>query len=247
MSAKSSVLLSIISIIIAVLALWKAYTPDNEALSMPNNIGAQVEAAIQENPEMILKAITSLTKKQEQKAMGAQKDELLKNKKAVFEAANDPTAGNPDGDVTLVEFFDYRCGYCRRAYGPLQDAVKTDGKVKIIYKEFPIFGGKPLMTQAALAAHKQGRYDDFHKALMNSTGQLDQKDLDVIAEKLGLDVAKLQADMHDPAMAAEIEKNMEVGRAMGINATPTLIIGSEIYPGFLNVEQLHEAFKKART
>lgn len=249
MSSKSAFMLSVISIIVAIWALWKAYTPEisiTEKGAIGGNLTVMVEEAIIKKPEMIVNAITELTKKKEKKEMEVQKEEVAKHKEALFGDKDNPIAGNAEGDIKVVEFFDYRCGYCRRGYGPLHEAVKKDGKVQVIYKELPIFGGEPLLARAALAAHKQGRYDDFHRALMNSDGGADEEALETMANKLGLDVARWKTDMNDPEIIAMIERNKDLAAQLGISGTPTFIIGEDLYPGFLTVDQFHEAFKRAR-
>lgn len=244
-----TLILSLLSFLMAGWALWRTGIDSSEISGMTE----QVEAALHEKPEMILSAIESLSKKMnEGKKAGSsahsEQDEkiIMENEGALFNQDTDPTSGNPDGDIRVVEFFDYRCGYCRRAYGNIHEAAKKDGNVKIIYKELPIFDGPPLQTKAALAAHLQGRYNDYHKALMNSDGQWDEEKLASVAEKLGLDVARWKEDFGGEAVEIMIAQNKELAKNLGINSTPAFVIEGEIMPGALSVEQFIDAFKAVR-
>lgn len=247
MSNKLPLLVSVVALGVAGAAFWKVQKMEHPKHEVAvGGFVDQVEKALLERPEIVLKAATAFSKKEEKKQAAALKDEIKKNKKDLTEHAGDPVGGNPNGDVTMVEFFDYRCGYCRRAYGMLHEAVKNDGNVKVIYKEFPIFGGEPVMAKAALAAHMQGKYDAFHKALMTSKGNLTMEELTTVAEKLGLDVAKWKKDMESADVQKEIDDNIALAQKLGVNGTPTLIINDEVFPGMLTVGELEDAFGDAR-
>src|SRR3546814_10830321 len=119
-----------------------------------------------------------------------------------------PVTGNPDGDVSLVEFFDYNCPYCRRVAPVVADAEAADPQLRIVYKEFPILGpGSAFAAKAALAAHRQGLYFTFHKALMQAGGRADESSVLAVAEDVGLDVERLKSDMKDPEIQAAIDRN----------------------------------------
>src|SRR5690606_12063942 len=150
------------------------------------------------NPEILLEVSRELEKRQTAMQAAEQKRFILENRKAIFSSPHDFVFGNPNGDITVVEFFDYNCPWCKRALDELIKLTKADPNVKIILKEFPIFGENSLFTaKAAMASMKQGKYLEFHMALMKER-QVTKDNVFKIAEKVGLDVAKLKADMENP-------------------------------------------------
>jgi protein-disulfide isomerase len=243
-----------ISIILSVLAIlisgWSVYKVNKK--SMPGASGATqnhvaiVENAFNEKPELVLKAIENVQKRANLKKEEECKEAIQKNKDNLFNNEKDPQAGNLKGDVTVVEFFDYRCGYCRKAYGFLHEAVQKDGNVRIVYKEYPIFGGDPIMAKAALAAHLQGKYEEMHKALMTSEGHLDMEEVLDMAKRLGLDVDKLKKDMKSEQVENQLKENMKLGAQLKVDGTPAFIIGDKLFSGLMSVDDLEEKFKKTR-
>ncbi len=245
-----SFIFSLLSFVMAGASLWRIESSDAGDRS---GLIDRVEAALHEKPEMILSAIESLSKKMSDGKMVEPSAQAVENEKAVMENADalfndedDPTAGSPDGDIRVVEFLDYRCGYCRHAYGNIHEAAQKDGNVKLIYKEYPIFSSESLQAKAALAAHMQGRYNDFHKALMSSNGHWDMEQLTSVAEKLGLDVERWKDDIKNERIEETLNKHKELGKTLGINSTPAFVIEGEIMPGALSVEQFVEVFKSIR-
>jgi protein-disulfide isomerase len=234
-----------LSLVVSIWALKSAHKADLKD-QPKEDMTAMVEKAIKEKPQMIEEAIAALYKQNMDKEKKAQGSALSQNKETLFHNAADPIGGNPKGDLVMVEFFDYRCGYCRRVYGMMAEALAKDGNVKLIYKELPIFGEDTLMARSALAAHAQGKYEDFHKALINSTGDLNAADLKMIAEKIGLDIAKWEKDRESDAVKRAVEQNIELGKSLGITGTPTFIIEDEIFPGALGVDQFKKAFELIR-
>jgi protein-disulfide isomerase len=158
-----------------------------------------------------------------------------------------PEAGNPSGDVVVIEFFDYRCGYCRRSAPDLFGLVRDDSNVRLIYKEFPILGsGSMMASRAALASRKQGLYQPFHEALMTADIDFSEASVMEVAELVGLDAERLKADMEDPEITAHIEANYALAHALGIQGTPAFIIGDELIPGSLDRAELDKLIKQAR-
>ncbi len=155
--------------------------------------------------------------------------------------------GNPDGDVTIVEFFDYQCGYCKTMAGPMRDLVKTDGKVRWVLKEFPILGPESMVAaRASLAAHRQGKYETFHFTLMGLRGRLSEAAIWQAAAEAGLDIARLRQDMADPAIEALINTNYQLAQALQIEGTPAFAIGGTLVPGAAPKEHLSELVRRAR-
>ncbi len=172
-------------------------------------------------------------------AVAAKHDELLADSEAA-------SIGNPKAEVTIVEFFDYRCPYCKQIQATLDSLVKQDPNLRIVYKEFPILGpASTLAARAALAARKQGKYLAFHDAMMEWRGQIDEKVVFELAKKVGLDVDKLKSDMTDAAIDAVIDRNMALAQALHIDATPGFVVGDKTVVG-ADIEGVKEALAAAR-
>ncbi len=164
----------------------------------------------------------------------------LKNKSGeIFHDAADAVVGNPKGDVTIVEFFDYNCAWCKKSIVELKALVEKDKNVRIVMKEFPIFGeGSEYAARAALASVKQGKYWKFHQALFASESKVTIEVTDQIAAEVGLDVAKMKKDMEDPAIAAHIQKTQLLAQTMLITGTPGFIIDDQVIPGYTPLDGL---------
>jgi len=159
-----------------------------------------------------------------------------------------PVTGNPDGDVTLVEFFDYNCPYCRQVAPVVAEAEATDPQLRIVYKEFPILGpGSVFAAKAALAAHQQGLYFAFHEALMQAGGRADEESVLAVARDVGLDVERLRSDMKDPEIQAAIDRNLALAEALRITGTPGFVVGRRILRGATELETLQSLIREART
>ena len=158
-----------------------------------------------------------------------------------------PVSGNPKGDVTVVEFFDYNCGYCKHVAEDVDTVVKQDGNVRVIWAEFPILSESSFTAaKAALAAEAQGKYLAFHAAMMAHKGQLDDATIYKLAGDGGLDVERLKADMAKPEVEAAIKTNHEIGKSLDISGTPAFIIGSRVFPGAIPADALRKAIADAR-
>lgn len=158
-----------------------------------------------------------------------------------------PLGGNPAGDVTLVEFFDYNCPYCRRVGKIMNAAERADPRLRIVYKEFPILGPNSLFAaKAALAAHKQEKYVDFHQALMADQGAANEQSVLKLAAEIGLDVERLKSDMKDPAIQSAIDRNLALARALHINGTPGFVIGEKILRGATDLKTLQGLIRRSR-
>jgi protein-disulfide isomerase len=200
-----------------------------------------------EHPEVIKEAIQALQAKEEQGKADAQTQSVLQNKDALFNDPGTPVAGNPMGDVTVVEFFDYHCPYCKAVAAPLQQLLQDDKGVRLVLKEFPILGeDSVLASHAALAAVGQGKYWEFHQALMEHRGPFDMDVIKTIAAKVGLDPAKLEADMGQHQIEPLISANHKLAQTLDVSATPTFVIGDQVVEGAVPLEQLKALIQKAR-
>lgn len=165
----------------------------------------------------------------------------------IFSDPDSPVGGNPTGDVTIVEFFDYNCPYCRLVAPTLEEVERTDPNAKFIYKEFPILGpGSEFAARAALASRKQGKYIVFHRALMAYKGRIAAGATMEIAQAVGLDTERLKKDMEDPSIAAAIERNLGLAHALRIGATPTFVINDGILRGAADLEAFQVMIAEAR-
>ncbi len=207
-----------------------------------------VREVLEENPEILMEALDSLRKKMESGQAPGSRESLSKLRKELERDPNTFIAGNPKGDVTVVEFFDYRCGYCKRAQPVIQQLLKQDGRIRLALKEFPILGPDSLVaSRAAIAAMNQEKYAPFHEALMVAQGALSEKRVLRIAAENGLDAAKLRKDMDDPKIKKIIDRNHEIAESLGITGTPSFIIGDTLAPGYAELEQLQRLVDAARS
>lgn len=199
------------------------------------------------NPEVLIEAMTALDEKQAAAAEQKHNQVIASHSKAIFNDPSSFVAGNPKGDVTIVEFFDYNCGFCKRAFGPLMDTVQEDGNIRLILKELPILGPSSVIAaHATLAAKKQNKYFEMHKALYEHEGSLDEDEIMSVAKSVGIDTAQLRRDMGDKEIEKAIARNEELAAALDITGTPSFIIGGKSYPGALTAEKLEEAVTAAR-
>jgi protein-disulfide isomerase len=208
---------------------------------------ALVREYILENPEIISEAVALLQEKEEKAKAAGVVAAITKNKAALFNPPEGTVLGNPKGDVTLVEFFDYNCGYCKQVFPTLMETVKEDGKVKLVVKEFPILGNPSVVaSRAALASRKQNKYTEFHTAMLNHRGTLNEETIMKIAADVKLDVKKLQADMKAPEINEVLTKNHQLAEQLGIQGTPAIIVGDTLVPGALQKDHLKELIAGAR-
>ena len=217
-------------------------SPEQEA-----RVKELVKEYILANPEVILEAVQTLRKRQEEAQQKAAQD-ALKTKRAELQGAKDlPVSGNPNGTVTIVEFFDYRCGYCKAAKPTVDEVLRGDGKVRLVLKEFPILGpASKVASMAAIAAHKQGKYTAFHNAMMAYPNNLNDEVIFALARQVGLDIAKLKEDMKAPEVQALIDSTHKLAQDLGINGTPAFVIGDQIVPGAVGADELKAKIAEAR-
>ena len=211
----------------------------------------EVERIVREyllrEPEIIMQAIEELQRRREAQAVVEQRERLAGEQTALVGDARDPVLGNPDGDVTLVEFFDYRCGYCRIMAEPMQSLLAGDPDLRVVMKEFPILGPDSLLaSRAALAAHQQGGYEAMHWALL-AANRIDEAVIRRLAAEQGLDVERLLGDMQADPVAEHIQDNILLAQGLNINGTPSFVIGDTVLPGAVPVERLAGLVDEARS
>jgi protein-disulfide isomerase len=193
---------------------------------------AIVHNYLTKNPEILVEMTTELDKRQQDEQAAQQGKAISDNADALFRSSKSFSAGNPDGDVTVVEFFDYNCGYCRRAMPEVVKLIDNDDKVKLVLKELPIFGeDSEAAAKGALAAHKQGKYFEMHQKLFAEPGKANKDKVLRIANELGLDVPKLEADMQSDEVEEELAEARGLAQQLGLQGTPLYLIGDRIIPG----------------
>jgi protein-disulfide isomerase len=184
------------------------------------------------NPEIFLEAQTALEAKMEKEQSEKLKVAIAENARDIYRDPTADIAGNPNGDITVVEFFDYNCGYCKRGLHDVIKLVESDPKVRVVFKELPILSkGSEEASRAAIAAGKQGKYWDMHKAMLEAKGQMNEAAAMQIATKLGLDIERLKKDMASPEVDTEIKKSEALAKKMGVNGTPHFLVGDRAIPG----------------
>lgn len=226
-----------------------AFAADPAPLSpaQQDQVKGLVRDYLLENPEVIAEAIGILRQRQEQ-AQAEQQTMLLKDKaSALFDDPEDPVLANPDGDITLVEFFDYRCSYCKAVFPHIMELVKADPGVRLKVKEFPILGPESLMASRwAMASREQGKYPEFHIALMAHRGAYTEAALRDMATKVGLNADQLAKDADNDKIGDHLKKNMELAAALEINGTPAFVVGDALIPGAVSLEELQKVIEKQR-
>ena len=203
--------------------------------------------AIRENPGIVIEAIQMIEERQEAAKAFEAKQILTSNRDALERDPNAPVLGNPNGDVTVVEFFDYNCPYCKRVKPHMAALLAADKNVRVVYREWPILGeGSVFAARAALASREQGKYDEFHWAMMEMKGRVGEANVMQAAEKLGIDTAQLRSDMDSPKINEHIETSMRLARSLGFNGTPSFVIGEALAPGLIEADQMIELVNQAR-
>lgn len=205
---------------------------------------AEVRAYLLENPEVIMEAVAILEQRQQAEAAGAERALVAANAAAIFEDGVSWVGGNPEGDVTVVEFMDYSCGYCKRAAPEVTELVRADGNIRLVIKEFPILGEESLLaSRFAIAVRRiagDAAYESVHHALMGLRANVTPDALAALATAQGLDAAAIMAGMDAPEVQAEIDANHALGTTLGINGTPTFVIGDQMVRGYVPLAGMQE-------
>ena len=211
---------------------------------------AEVRAYLMENPEVLMEAFTALRERQESAEAARRGDVIARNAGALYDDPRAWVGGNPEGDITLVEFMDYRCSYCRRAFPEVSDLIESDGDIRFVVKEFPILGPESQAASrfaiATLQVAGEDAYEQVHTALMTHRGRMVEAAFRRIAGAAGLDYAAIAARMEAPQVQAVIDDNMALARKLGITGTPTFILEDRMIPGYLPLQQMRVAVSEER-
>ncbi|WP_394153002.1 DsbA family protein [Loktanella salsilacus] len=213
--------------------------------------GERVRAYLMSNPEVIMEAVGVLQQREDAAAAQADQDMLAAQSDALLNDGYSWVGGNPDGDITVVEFMDYRCGYCKKAYPEVESLLSTDGNIRFIVKEFPILGEQSVLgAQFAMAAQLVSGDDAYaavHETLMNYNGEISAESLSRLADSLDLDGAAIIARMDDPEIARRINANRALGQALNISGTPTFVIQDQMVRGYVPVDQMQQLVDQLRS
>jgi protein-disulfide isomerase len=211
----------------------------------------EVETIVQEylraHPEVVTEALREMERREQEAKKRRAAEAVRVHLAELTQDPGSPVGGNPQGAVTIVEFFDYQCGYCKKEAVELTKLLQTDPDIRMVYKDLPILGPVSLFAaRAALAAQKQGKHGPFHDALMAATGNLTEQRVLQLAARVGLDAARLEKDMADPAVEQILARNTRLMEALGIQGTPALVIGTELVPGAMDLDSLRRLVAQAR-
>jgi protein-disulfide isomerase len=243
MSRLAVVLFAALGLVVAAGAAWAADPP---ALTK-EQIETIVRDYIKAHPEVVVEALQNMETQRREAARQQARQNIVARRDELLKDAGSPVAGNPSGDVTIVEFFDYACPHCKNAEPTVKQLLQDDTNVRFVYKELPILGESSVTaSRAALASRAQDKYLPFHNALMALKEQLTDAAIFRVAREVGLDVDRLRKDMSAPAIDEAIKKNYDLAQALAITGTPAFVIGEDVAPGAVPLPRLKQMIARAR-
>ena len=213
-------------------------------------IGKIVKDYLLTHPEVMQDAMAELEKRQQAAEVEKHRTAIVDNKATLFNSPHQVILGNPQGNVTMVEFFDYNCGYCKRAMSDMLDLIKNDSNLKFVLKEFPVLGeGSVEAARVAVAARMQDstgkKYIEFHQKLLGGRGADKARAL-AVAKEVGFDMSRLERDMGSDEVKKTIDENMKLAEALGVNGTPSYVVGQEVVVGAVGLDALREKISAER-
>jgi protein-disulfide isomerase len=248
-------MIALIRIAIAAAFVAVVATSDARAQTFSPAQRGEIEAIIKDyllkHPEVMQEVLSEMEKKQTLAEAEKAKTAIKSNEQTIFNSTRQVTLGNPKGDVTMVEFFDYNCGYCKRALDDMLALMKADPNLRVVLKEFPVLGqGSVEAAQVAVAVGLQDKsgkkYLDFHQKLLTGRGQIDKARALAAAKDVGLDMARLEKDLTSPEVRAAIEESFKLAEMLGMNGTPSYVIGNDIVIGAVGQAALKEKVNNVR-
>lgn len=232
--------------------LWLAAAPAGAAeqaltAAQKEAVEATIHDYLLAHPELLVEALQKYEEQQAAQEAAQTQQAIADNADALLRDETAPAAGNPDASFTVVEFFDYRCPYCKSVAGQFIDTVQEDGDLRVVFKEFPILGEwSMLAARAALAADRQGKYLPLHRALMEYKGEPTEEAIYGIAQAQGIDVERLRQDMQSSDIDEQLDRNYALARSLGVRGTPAFIIGDELVPGALSMDDFKQKVQAQR-
>jgi len=243
----------IVALAAAVLAL--APLPTARAAEFSSAQRSAIEKIVHEylvqHPEVLQEAMAELQKRQEAAEAEKHKAAVKENAELLFNSPDQVVLGNPRGDVTFVEFFDYNCGYCKRAMADMLTLMQTDPKLRVVLKEFPVLGpGSVEAARVAIAVRMQDKtgkkYLEFHQKLLGGRGQADEKRALAVAREIGMDMNRIERDMKSGEVEKTLRQDFKLAEALGLNGTPSYVIGDDVVVGAVGLAALKEKINAAR-
>ena len=216
-----------------------------------SEIGTIVHDYLMAHPEVLQEAMAELEKRQNEAQAEKGKAAVKQYSQALFYSPRQVVLGDPNGKITFVEFFDYNCAYCKHAMSDMLTLLKNDPKLRVVLKEFPVLGpGSVEAAQVAVAVRMQDKtgkkYLEFHQKLLGGRGQADRAHALAVAKEIGLDMAPLQKDMQSPEVQATLDENFKLADALGLNGTPSYVIGGQVVVGAVGLPTLKQDINTAR-
>jgi protein-disulfide isomerase len=214
-------------------------------------IGKIIKDYLLTHPEVMLDVMAEMEKRQQSAEAEKHRAAVVENKATLFSSPHQVVLGNPQGNVTMVEFFDYNCGFCKRAMSDMLDLIKTDNNLKFVLKEFPVLGeGSDEAARVAVAARMQDangkKYIEFHQKLLGSRGGADKMRALAVAKEVGFDMPRLERDMGSEEVKKTIDENKKLAEALGLNGTPSYVVGGEVVIGAVGLDALREKINAER-
>ncbi|MFC7734645.1 DsbA family protein [Roseomonas sp. GCM10028921] len=223
-------------------ALAQGFSPEQR-----EEIVSILRQALKSDPTILRDAIGAMQEAQRAEQEGARRNALAASRDALVNNAADPVKGNPRGDVTIVEFFDARCTYCKTLYPSMQALLQRDRNIRVVLKDLPILGpNSVLASRALLAAQKQGKYEPLYDALLKLRTEPTEAVIQAEAQRAGIDWARLRRDMDDPTIQERLQANIALAQRLGLEGTPALVIGDALVPGAVELPELERLVAEAR-
>ena len=243
-----SFFLSLFMVLIATFASAQNFADMSDAET--EAFGAAVRAYLLDNPEVIMEAVAILEQRQQQEAANADVDLVAQYYDQIFNDGYSAVSGNPDGTINIVEFSDYKCGYCKRAYPEILQLIEANPDIRFVLKEYPILGAESVLASRAaisvLVNEGEDTYERFHDALMRENGPLTELSLPLIAEGLGIDSAKMLETMNTALVTQMIQSNRRLGQQMQISGTPTFVVGNQMLRGYVPLDGMQQLVDETR-
>src|SRR5271170_1166015 len=239
----------------SLLAATMLLAPAASAQSFSDDQKQAIEGIIKDyllkHPEVLQEAMSALEKKQQDADAEKARTTIKDNNATLFNSPHQVVLGNPEGNITMVEFFDYNCGYCKRALPDMLTLLKTDPNIKFVLKEFPVLGeGSVEAAHVAVAVRMQDttgkKYIEFHQKLLGSRGSADKARALAVAKEVGFDMARIEKDMNSDEVKKTIEENLKLADALGVNGTPSYVVGDDVVIGAVGIDSLREKITAER-
>jgi protein-disulfide isomerase len=234
------------------IALPTAASAQSFSAEQRGEIETIIREYLMKNPEVLKDVIAEMEKREAAADAEKHRAAVAENHETIFNSTRQVTIGNAQGDTTLVEFFDYNCGYCKRALSDMLDLMKNDSKLRVVLKEFPVLGeGSTQAAQVAVAVRMQDKtggkkYLEFHQKLLGGRGAADKARALAVAKEIGLDMARLEKDMASEEVKTTLAESFKLAEAMGLNGTPSYVVGTDVVVGAIGLDALREKVSVAR-